>query len=126
MIMGFRIRNTHCESENAWKARDRLYREHLEKFNKRSNRSLWKYFYWDFFHDGMIQKINFWENPGNCVFYLTCPNIKRKKGDDFEYINIDFKCTFRDVVYFHLDHDNPKEMLSNQLSPFIFLYPEIL
>lgn len=123
--MAFRIRCTDYENEEYWKTKDKVYREHLAKFNKHNNSDLWKYFYWDFFHDGLIEKIVFWENPGDVVFHTCCPNIKRKRGEKYEYINVDFTCTFRDVVYFHINHERSEELVYEQQSPFIYIASEI-
>jgi hypothetical protein len=103
----------------------RKYQEHLSRFNKSENSDLWRYFYWDFFHDGEINKITFWEEMGEVVFFITCPNIKRKTGNKFEFINLEFKCTFRDVVHFHFEHDNPEDFNFNQYNCPIFLASEI-
>ena len=124
--MPFKIRSTDDNAKKEeWESREKLYREHLKPFEKQNNSDLWKYFYWDFFHDGSIEKIVFWENPGDVVFDICCPNIKRKKGERFEYINVDFKCIFRDVVYFHIDHDHSEEFVHKQQYPFTYIASEI-
>lgn len=124
--MAFRIRKNDGIAEDDWEAKEKAYRDFLSQFNKRNNSDLWKYFYWDFFHDGEIQKIVFWENPGDVTFYIECPNIKKKKRDTFEYLYpITFKCTFQGVVHFQLDHENSEELIYEQHSPFQYLFSEI-
>ncbi|WP_027360594.1 hypothetical protein [Desulforegula conservatrix] len=77
------------------------YREHLSRFPKRNHTDLWRYFYWDFFHDGQIRDIIFRDGADKLIIEISCPNIRRKTGkNDYEYINIDFLCTFSDLFYF--------------------------
>ena len=124
--MAFRIRSGVYVDEEGYESKEKLYREHLAKFNKNNNRDLWKFFYWDFFHDGWITKIEMWEKPGDVVFHITCPNIKKKNGESFDFIDVDFKCIFQDVVYFHMDHPDPEALLfKKQVLPFGFVASEI-
>ena len=123
--MAFRIRCVDLEHDE-YKSKEKLYRDHLEKAAKDKDRDLWKYFYWDTFHDGCIEKVSFWENPGTITFHITCPNIKKRKGDSFEFINpIEFECHFRDVVYFAYEHESMEEMAYEQHDSFEYLYSEI-
>lgn len=132
--MAFRIRKTDVDYDNIkqfqkeYEANDKLYREHLKNISQNKDRDLWKYFYWDTFHDGYIEKVSFWETPGNITFHMSCPNIKKRRGDSHQYISpsIEFECHFRNVVYFSYEHDDFHE-LANQLycSSFEFLYSEI-
>jgi len=52
--MGFQIRS---DNDEQYKASMESYRKHLETFDKGSNTDLWRYFYWDFFHDGCIKEL---------------------------------------------------------------------
>lgn len=117
-MMGFRIRDV----EEDFESQDVVYRDHLEKFNKKNNGDLWRYFYWDFFHDGIISSIFFKKGMGEVEFLMSCPNIKKKKGNDFEYVNVDFKCTFTNVAYFLFDN---KDSVNDYEENFTFLYAEV-
>ena len=91
--MAFRIRGTDCGSPEYWETQDKIYRDHLIKFNKRNNSDLWKFFYWDFFHDGCIEKVSFWDTSGNITLHMSCPSIKKKVGDSFTYISGSYQAT---------------------------------
>jgi len=99
--MGYKIR-VNDDAEN-YDEQIQKYKEHLAQFNKRKNTDLWKYFYWDFFHDGDIEDIHFTRGSRQIAFHMSCPNIKRLNENSYEYINVEFKCEFRNVIHFHLD-----------------------
>jgi hypothetical protein len=116
--MGFRIRS---ESSN------NAYLNHLEKYDKSNHTDLWRFFYWDFFHDGIINEISFQNGADEVIIDITCPNIKRKTGiNDFEYVNVDFHCEFSDVVYLNFEKHKEKEENENDDSGALsFLSSEI-
>ena len=92
--MAFRIRSECVNVEqDEYESKEKLYRDHLEKAAKDKDRDLWRYFYWDTFHDGYIKKVSFWDTPGTITFHITCPNIKKRKGDYFE--SEPCHCTFQ-------------------------------
>lgn len=123
-MMAFRIRSKCVNVEqNEYESKENLYREHLAKIAKDKDRDMWRYFYWDAFHDGYIKKISFWDAPGDITLHISCPNIKKRKGDSFDYIKpIDFECHFRSVVFFHIEHDNPEELIYEQHNRFLPLF----
>ena len=128
--MGFRIR-TICMNRmelKEYEAKEKLYREHLEKLSANKDRDLWKYFCWDTFHDGYIEKVSFWDTPGNITFHMSCPNIKKKNGDAFNYIcpTVMFECHFRNVVFFSYEHNQFNDLRCEQYCPsFQYLSSEI-
>lgn len=99
--MQFRIRDVDNEDEAAVHAAEARYREHLDSFDHRSERDLWSFFYWDFFHDGWIDRIWFDDGIGTLKLHIWAPNTKRftDVGGDFEFLNIGFTCVFTHVVH---------------------------
>lgn len=117
--MGFKFKTN--KSGN-FEAQEEAYYDHLSKYDMKSHRDLWRYFYYDFFHDGVIEEIILKKGTSELIFKLNCPNIKRKGGNDFEYINVDFECIFKDVVYLNLDNNDSEYFQEGNLT---FLYSEI-
>jgi hypothetical protein len=86
--------------------KDASYRKHLKQFNKRNDGDLWRFFYWDFFHDGVIENINFSPGLTEFSFEIWCPNIKRYVVEhDYEYVNAKFLCRFQGLRWFSLEND---------------------
>ena len=56
--MDFRIRDLSSDDASRSELADIAYREHLAAIDKSRDLDLWKYFYWDFFHDGWIRSIS--------------------------------------------------------------------
>ncbi len=54
--MNFRIRNPDGD-EAEFERCENAYRQHLQRFEKDTRTHLWKFFGWDFFHDGSIESI---------------------------------------------------------------------
>jgi len=105
--MAFRIRRDYGD-EAAWQQGEQAYYRHLEQFSKSSNHDLWKFFYWDFFHDGEILSLDVGAHLKTVAMRLTCPNIERLHPDGpDEYLSIGFTCTFDNVTYFHIEEDPP-------------------
>ena len=126
--MAFRIRSkcVNVEQEE-YESKEKLYRDHLEKYAENKDRDLWKYFYWDTFHDGYIEKVSFGDTLGDVMLHISCPNIKKRNGDSYNYIlaPIEFKCHFKDVVYFSHEYDDSEELI-NERYPYIeYLFSEI-
>lgn len=117
--MGFVIRSDDPEIFNE---QEKLYRIHLEKFDKSNLNHLWRYFYYDFFHDGEIKEIKFKNGACNVSFLISSPNIERRRGMRSEHIVIDFRCTFLDVVYFNFENRNRNNNLKDT---FTYLSSEI-
>jgi hypothetical protein len=94
--MNFRIRNPDGDD---YTERQKTYYRHLEQFEKSSNTNLWKFFGWDFFHDGHIESIQVQGDLRTVAIKLNCPNVKQFRSEtDYEYINVGFGCTFRNVT----------------------------
>ncbi len=122
--MTFRIRK---DSDGAWWEDPATpYRQHLDQFSKTSDGDLWKYFYWDFFHDGCVESVVVGRNLKTVVMRLGCPNIKRLYANgQFEYVGADFTCTFRNIVHLRIEEDPPTQWYDTQDSYAVFLAAEI-
>jgi hypothetical protein len=124
--MEFRILKIDTDDDNAEKSQ-KVYFEHLKQFKKSSNTDLWKFFYWDFFHDGKIQSITIGSDLKTVTMKVDAPNIKRLLPiGDFKYVNAGFICTFCNVVHLEMKNTSPEEEWSlNQAESATFLYAEI-
>jgi hypothetical protein len=124
--MKFRIQNLDTDDRSKYEKGQKAYFKYLERFNKSSNGDLWKFFYWDFFHDGSIESISISNDLKTVAMRIIAPNIKRflSKGD-FEYINAPFVCTFQNVVHFEIKDASPGEWFPSQTNWATFLYAEI-
>jgi hypothetical protein len=124
--VSFRIRGSCVDEDPNWEGKQKAYWEHLRQFNKRNNSDLWRYFYWDFFHDGWFDKISVSPGKREVSFDIWAPNIKRFLGDDkYEYLNVQFLCTFRNVVYFSMEGDLDETLQSTDIANAKFLASEI-
>jgi hypothetical protein len=93
--MNFRIRG--IDTDNFAKG-EKAYWLHLKPFDKSANRDLWKFFGWDFFHDGEVESIQINGSLRTVVMRLGSDNIKRLKSDgDFDPVPMMFTCTFHGV-----------------------------
>jgi hypothetical protein len=121
--MNFRIRNP--DSEDFTK-HEKAYYQHLGQFRNSPNTDLWKFFGWDFFHDGAVKSIEICGDLKTVVVGLNCPNVKRFKSDgDYEYINVGFACTFKDVSIFTIRYETPERSSDVRRNPTVFLDAEI-
>ena len=121
--MNFRIRN--LDSDEFAKYED-AYHQHLKPFKKTSNTDLWKFFGWDFFHDGAIKAIRIQEDLRTVVLELDCPNIERFKANgDHEYINVGFECTFQNVTMLNIQDEAPEHAWEMKKYGTTFLDAEI-
>jgi hypothetical protein len=121
--MSFRIRDP--DSEEFMRHED-AYHAHLKQFKKTSNTHLWKFFGWDFFHDGSIESIQMRGDLKTVVIRLSCPNIKRLKSDgDYEYIGVMFECTFHTVSECAIHYETPEHSWDVRKNDAIFLDAEI-
>ena len=124
--MKFQLRKPDAESMEEFEASERVYSKHLEAFKKTSNMDLWKYFANDFFHDGSIESIEFKPDLHSVLFKLDCPNIRALKGDgEFEYLSIDFTCTFENVIRFSIEEASPTEWSNRSANRSTYRYSEI-
>jgi hypothetical protein len=101
----FRIRKNSFDDveEREFQKSLNAYYKHLNAFKKSSNRDLWKYFYWDFFHDSELESITIGKDFKSITMKLHCRDIKRlssKLKYGFKNINLGFTCTFREVINF--------------------------
>lgn len=121
--MNFRIRNPDSDDFAKY---EKAYYWHLEQFKKSSNTHLRKFFGWDFFHDGVIGSVEIQGDLKTVVIRLTCPNVKRFKPDgDYEYINVGFSCTFRNVSTFTIQCETPEHCWDARRNSTLFLDAEI-
>ena len=56
--MSFKIKANDADDTDFDK-KEKKYYSHIKKFNMNNNSDLWKFFAYDFFHDGIINKISF-------------------------------------------------------------------
>ena len=84
--MAFRLRRkcVNVEQEE-YETKEKIYREHLDKIPN-IDEDLWKYFYWDTFHDGRVEKISFGDyKPSTLASEITeqmnRPIIEKCKND---------------------------------------------
>ena len=105
---------------------DRAYRQHLEKYLDIPNTDLLKYFYYDFFHDGCIDSLQFTKDCKSVEMKITCPNIEQRQEDgSWKYINVPFVCHFEGVNKFDLTYDPPEAVWHSRLNDICFLRSEI-
>lgn len=124
--MKFKIRNLNADDHSAVEVADSAYRSHLDRFVKSSNSDLWKYFYWDFFHDGRISEIAVGRDLKTVTITIDSPNIKRRLLDgNYEYECVTFQCTFCNVVRLAIENSPPGEWHPNVIHQCIFLASEI-
>ncbi|MBN1361878.1 MAG: hypothetical protein JW993_14875 [Sedimentisphaerales bacterium] len=124
--LGFRILRMDSEDQAGVDRSMEAYHQHLDAFNKTANSDLWKFFYWDFFHDGSVESIEIQGDLKTVVIRLKCPNIKRFKSDnDYEYINVMFQCTSQTVSTLTIQYEKPEHSWDVRRNPTCFLYGEI-
>jgi hypothetical protein len=122
--MTFRIRKE--DDSDQWAEGEKAYYKHLDQFPKTSDRALWKYFYWDFFHDGCVESLVAGRNLKAVLMRLECPNIKRLHADgQFAYVGADFTCTFKNIVHLRVEEDPPTQWYDAQDSYAVFHAAEI-
>ena len=123
--MNFRIRNPDGD-EGEFERCENAYRLHLKRFEKDTRTHLWKFFGWDFFHDGSIDSIRIRGDLQTVVIRLNCPNIKRLKADgDYEHVDVMFECTFHTVSTFTVHYETPEHWWDARKNATIFLDAEI-
>ena len=105
--MQFRYRKPYDDEVKAYEQGEREYEAHLTaRKPKLVERDLWRFFGYDFFHDGEIESIGISNDFRGVDIRIDCPNIKvRKAGEDFEYISGGFTCHFRGVDLFQIDSE---------------------
>lgn len=124
--MSFRIRRSDSNDASVVEESYKAYRLHLSRFKETSSNDLWKFFYWDFFHDGVVESIQVQGDLRTVVIRLGCPNIKRLKPDgQYEYVNVGFTCTFRTVTTLSIQYEPPEHSWDARKNPVFFLYSEI-
>ncbi len=102
------------------------YEKFLNRFKKSSNQDLWKFFYWDFFHDGIIENISISHDLKTVTIKIKATDIKRQlPNGDYEYINAAFICTFENVIHFEMKNTSPSRWIPGQTQWATFLYAEI-
>jgi hypothetical protein len=124
--VNFRVRNPDSDDASVIQESYKAYRLHLSRFKETSGNDLWKFFYWDFFHDGVVQSVQVQGDLRTVVIGLDCPNIKRLKPDGrYEYVNVGFTCTFHTVATFSMQFDPPEHSWDARRNSVVFLYSEI-
>ena len=124
--MNFRIRKIDTDNHAEFEMGQKAYFEHLERFKKSSNSDLWKFFYWDFFHDGPIMNITVGTDLKTVTMKLVSPNIKRLlPKDDYEYVNAAFICTFYNIIYMKMKGPSSEDWFNSRNELATFLHAEI-
>lgn len=124
--MDFKIRNLDFGNKSESQKADYAYRKHLEQFQESLNSDLWKFFYYDFFHDGYIEQFQIEDNMRTVKFKIDSPNIKRKqKNNGFGLVlSRPLSCTFFNVVSIRIERQNDFNW-SNKVNHARFKYSEI-
>ena len=123
--MRFRIRNPDAETAE-YERCENVYRSHLRQCRKAFTKDLWKFFGWDFFHDGDLKSIQIHGDLKTVAMRLNCPNIKRLKSDGaWEYVNVMFVCTFQTVSTLTVQYEVPEHAWDVRKSATLFLNGEI-
>lgn len=108
--MKFRFRDPDPPEERfkAAEESEKAYQAHLTERKPSLIRSdLWRFFGWDFFHDGIIERIGLAKDFRDLEARIVCPNIEARQADgDFDYLNVGFTCRFQGVVFFQMDSDD--------------------
>ena len=96
--MPFKIRQTDLEDER-YEAAEVLYKKHLDSLSDTLPKDLLRYFGTDFFHDGVIESIDFDSSMKNLTMIIEATNIRNKTTNS--YINgVKFKIYFKNVCCF--------------------------
>ena len=120
------MRNIDTRDSSKYEECQQAYFQHLDKFCKTSNTDLWKFFHYDFFHDGRIESLKIGSDLKTIDLTLNSPNIKRIfKDNDYEYVSATFTCTFQNVIKFTISDSAPKEWCDVNDRSALFLYSEI-
>ena len=108
--MQFKIRDLDSDDVGVFGAADARYRAHLERFKKSTSGDLWKFFYWDFFHDGYIDQIALEDGGTKLRLHIESTNIRRLLDDNgaHEYVNVGFTCSFQNVVAMTWEREDPE------------------
>ncbi len=125
--VAFKIR---VDSENPkYKKQEEIYRNSLQKYDRRNNPDLLTYFGNDFFHDGNIENFTVTDDFRSLSFRILCPNIRKLTSNyDGHYLNVWFKVAFQDVVSFTLESyrvDKYNNPLSLNERSVLFMASEI-
>jgi hypothetical protein len=124
--MKFKIRNNDYEGPAEYERCQKAYFRHLKKFPKSFKTDLWKFFAWDFFHDGHIKSIVFKPDLKTVVITMDGPNIEgHDESGKFIYLSADFTCTFYNVIRFTIEDTHPAEWPPEYESRTEFIASEI-
>ena len=127
MPLPFRIRKPNIDSRDKYQHAQDLYFCHLDSFQNGPGTDLWKFFGWDFFHDGKITSFKF--NPDLSEVQMQIKGCNFRTFDDsgdFNYEEpMDFVCTFRNVLKFSIDQESSENFDVRKRSRPTYLYSEI-
>jgi hypothetical protein len=126
--MNFRLRKPDADFAEREEC-DRRYRDHLDYFSRRRGTDLWKFFYWDFFHDGSVREFAVSPDLATLTLRLVGPNIRWIRGDTLEYLNAEFIVDFRALTSLRFERTRDGADSSTRLDwlsePLTFRYAEI-
>jgi hypothetical protein len=79
---------------------EKAYQGHLRRIRRDIPRDLWLYFVDHYFHDGEMHVVRYDVRTRRLELVIDAPNIKKRKGDDFEYVTVKYRCVFEGVDHF--------------------------
>jgi hypothetical protein len=101
-ILDYKIRKE-VDDDTEFKKNLADYFKFINKFNHQTNPDLYKYFVYDFFHDGEISDLTFSDAFRTLTFKIVCPNLKIGDADNYKYVDASFQCRLGGIAWFHMD-----------------------
>lgn len=112
MDLTFRRRPLDDEAAD-YRARCAAYWDFLDGFDHAEQPDLYRYFGWDPFHDGPIERLRFSPDARTVAFRVMYPCLRHHSGaSTYAW----FRCAFRGVSWFHLAADRT-DRLNDPLGP---------
>ena len=123
--MQFRILDF-TEDDSAHRDSAARYRDHVAAFHPSPWDDLWRYFFYDFFHDGAIESLGFSADLTSAVMRISCPNIAANVPDKVrESISATFTCTFDGIIDVRVESEPWHDGMTVSDDLPIYLYSEI-
>ena len=125
--MSFRFRKPQINSREKYNRAQEIYFSHLGSFQNGPGTDLWKFFGWDFFHDGKITSFKF--NPDLSQLQMQIMGCNFRTFDDsgdYKYEEpLDFICSFTDVLAFSIEQESSENFGGKKNRCPNYLYSEI-
>lgn len=105
--MKFVYRKPYDDDHAEYLKGEKAYEDHLLARKPKLDRGdLWRFFGWDFFHDGLIESISMPKEYRGLEIRINGPNIEvHGAGDEFRFINVGFTLRFQCVDFFQINTD---------------------